>query len=115
MRVLAAFRLFAANLCWRVTGARACGRTLVRGLSSPDENVRLIAGMLLVKGARRAAPLLREAMEAPSPLLLRVVADAGVTDLEPRIAALLESTDPELSRSAREALDTRRRERGTEK
>lgn len=106
MRWLGVLGLFLANVCWRVTRAHVFGRVLVRALQSCDENTRLIAGMLLVRGAGLAAPLLREAIETPFPLLLRVIADAGVTDLEPRLASLVHDPDLEMSRAAQDAVET---------
>lgn len=107
MRLGEAAKLFAAHCLWRTTGAKRAGRVLIRGLTSGDENNRLIAGMLLVRSGSRARPLYLEALESgsPPPLLLRVIGDGGVRDLESHIARYLDSNDPSVARAAAYALD----------
>jgi len=99
--------LAAAHAAWRATGARSAGRVLVRALSSPDETVRTVAGILLEKGGRRrAAPVLYEAVERRESLdvVLLILADLEVPGAEPVLARFTDDPDPEVARSAREGL-----------
>ena len=99
--------LAAAHAAWRVTGARSAGRVLVRALSSPDENVRTVAGMLLEKGGRRrAAPVLYEAVERRECLdvVLLILADLEVPGAAEVLERFTDDPDPEVARSAREGL-----------
>ncbi|MCC6713898.1 MAG: hypothetical protein IT496_01595 [Gammaproteobacteria bacterium] len=111
MKLGEAVKLFAAHCLWRVTGAKSAGRVLIRGLTSSEENNRLIAGMLLVRSGAKASPLYREALErgSPPPLLLRVIGDGGVRDLHSQIARYLDSNDPNVARAAAYALDALKR------
>jgi hypothetical protein len=101
-----AIRLFSANFIWRASGARFAGRALIDGLTSPDENNRLIAGMLLARGRHKAAPLFREALDsgAVSPLLLRVIGDSGIRDFEDVLERYATCPDPRLAHAAGDAL-----------
>ncbi len=107
MKLGEASKLFAAHCLWRATGAKYAGRVLVRGLTSSDENNRLVAGMLLVRSGGRARPLYREALESgsPSALLLRVIGDSGIRDLKSQVARYVDSDDPNVARAAAYALD----------
>ena len=92
---------------WRM-GSQSAGRALVATLAGPDAARRTMAGMLLVKGGRRAVPLLREALgrRAGLPLTLTVLGDVGdpstARDLDPFLA----DPDPAVARAAREAQRT---------
>ena len=99
-------KLFAANFAWRLTGAKFAGRTLIKGVSSADENTRLISGMFLVKGGSRAKELFREALNAGAvtPLLLRVIGDSGLREFEPELKKYQSSEDPKLAKAASSAL-----------
>ena len=94
------------NALWRVTGLRAAGRGLLRGLESPDPNVRTIAGMLLVRAGARAEPLLREAVATGRsvPLVATIMGDIGDRRLEPVLVGLAADRNPEIARAARDAL-----------
>ncbi len=106
MKLAEAAKLFSANYIWRATGALSAGRVLIAGLESSDENNRLIAGMLLVRGGEKAIPLFRESLDkgAPSPLLLRVIGDSGAIEFRDDLARYAESPDPQLARAAADAL-----------
>lgn len=108
--VARAAQLFTANALWRATGLRSAGRSLVAALGSPDENVRTIAGMLLVKGGPRARPLLEEALQRREnlPMTLMVLADLGDPDLAKVIGPYADDPDPRVAQAARDALDSLR-------
>lgn len=110
MRVAEAAKLFSASAVWRATGAARAGRELVRGLRSADENCRLIAGTLLVKGGSQAASLLRAELRSrrPTPLILRVIGDAGARELAAEIESFAGDADPQLASAARDALQALR-------
>jgi hypothetical protein len=103
-----AAKVLAAGVAWRATAGRAAGATLVRALGHGDENVRTIAGMLLVRGGPRAAPLVRHAVERGEglPVSLGVLGNLG----GPGDAALLERytrhPDERMSLAARAALES---------
>ena len=87
-------------------GSASAGRLLVDGLSSPDESSRTIAGMFLVRGGERAAPLLDEELEQPRnlPMLLRVMGDTAPERFRPVLERYATSDDPKISRAAQDAL-----------
>ncbi len=106
MRIGRTLYLMGSRAAWRVTGIRAAGRPLVDALGSTDEDVRTIAGMLLVKAGKSAEPLLTEALARREnlPMVLSVLADIGDPDVESQIQSFSSDTDPEVSRAAKEAL-----------
>ena len=61
--LLGALRLYVYRALWYWLGITSAGRALVKALGSPDENIRSIAGILLVKSGKRAEALLLEAVE----------------------------------------------------
>ncbi len=97
--------LFAAAAAWRL-GSRAAGRRLVAGLSSADDESRQIAGMLLVKGGTRAAPLLADELRQPRnlPHLLRVIGDAAPNAFTAELERYAASDDEAVRQAARDAL-----------
>jgi hypothetical protein len=99
--------LFAQNALWRGAGVRTAGRALVSALGSPEEDVRSIAGMLLVRGGDRAKPLLEEAMRRREslPMVLSVLASLDDPDCEPALATFAHDADPEVAEVARQGLD----------
>jgi hypothetical protein len=99
--------LFASNALWRATGLEAVGRTLVRALGSPHEDLRTIAGMFLVKAGTKASPLLREPLRRREnlPLVLSIIGDIGDAEFEPELRHLTEDPNPDVARAARDALD----------
>ena len=106
MKVGRALSLFGSRAAWKLTGIPAAGRPLVRALGSPDEDIRTIAGMFLVKAGKSAEPLLMEALEKREnvPMVLAVLADIGDPRVEPQIQRFSADTDPEISRAAEDAL-----------
>jgi HEAT repeat protein len=105
-------RLFVANAVWRTTGLPSAGRALVEALSSPDENVRTIAGMFLVQAGRKAEPLLREALARGDnlPLVLSILGDIGDPAFEPELRRFLDHPDPNIAKAARDALRVMQRQ-----
>jgi hypothetical protein len=98
--------VFAQGALWRATGARAAGNALARAFASDDETVRVLAGMLLVRGGRRAAPVIRDALArgAADPDLIAALADVGSAEDEPLLRSYARSLDAEVANAAREAL-----------
>lgn len=107
-------RLMFANALWRLTGSRAVGRRLVGALDSDDEDLREIAGVCLVRGGRRAGPLLIEAIETgrDAPDAIVMLADVGDPTHEPYIRGLAQNDDPEVAEAARQALRVLEHRRG---
>jgi hypothetical protein len=101
-----AVQLFAASALWRATGSARAGRSLVRGLSSPDETCRTVAGMLLARAGARSKPLLEEALARGEsvPIVLRLLGDVGARELRAEIGRFAASDDPATARAARDAL-----------
>lgn len=106
MRVAKALGLFASYALWRGTGLRPAGRVLVRALGSDDENLRTLAGILLVRAGRRSAPLLQAALDNREhlPIVLTIVGSLGDRRLEPLLRRFAEDTDRSVADSARQAL-----------
>ena len=100
--------VFAQGALWRATGARVAGDALARAFASDDETVRVLAGMFLVQGGRRAAPVIREALArgAGDPDLITALADVGTAEDAPLLRSYAESLDPAVAGAAREALHT---------
>ena len=99
-------RLYALKSLWDATGSRSAGRALVEALGSPDEGVRTVAGMFLVKSGKRAEPLVEDAMQRRQhlPLVLRIAGDIGATRLEPELRRFTADADPEVAKAARSGL-----------
>ena len=101
-------RLSALKLLWTALGSRAAGRALVKALGSTDESERTVAGMFLVRGGRRAEPLVDEAIRRREhlPIVLLIAGDIGARRLEPDLRRLATDPDPDVARAARDALET---------
>jgi hypothetical protein len=80
---------------------------LVRALGTGDEDLRTLAGTILVKGGKKAEPLLKEALEKREniPIVLTVLGSLVDPDLEPYFSRFVDNTDPEISKPARDALE----------
>ena len=104
--MLTVLRLTLCASAWRLTGLNAAGRVLVHALGSPNENVRTVAGMLLVKAGKKSEPVLSEALmrRESLPLVLTILADIGSQQLEPEIRALSQDRDPQVAKAAEDAL-----------
>jgi hypothetical protein len=101
-------KLFVLYGIWRTTTIRLAGRGIVNALSSRDETVRTVAGMLLVRAGRLAEPLLRGALERREnlPLVLVILGDIGDKRIEPEIRSFSSDHDPDVAQAARDALRT---------
>jgi hypothetical protein len=104
-------KLFASYFLWRWTGLSGPGRALVTGLDSADPNNRMIAGMFLVRGGRRAVPLVREALAKGRglPVILNVAGSLGSRDLIPLVERYTHADDERIARQADQTLDLLRR------
>ena len=98
--------LYRANMVWKLFGTRASGQRLIEGLSSPNENVRTLAGMFLVQSGRKAIPLLEYELEnrRNMPLVLTMLGDIGAAESEGQLRRHLDDPDPEVAKAANEAL-----------
>ena len=106
MRIGQVLSLFAFNLVWRTTGLNSAGRKLVDNLASPDEEVKVIAGMLLVKAGRRAEPLLQEALQRSRNVstVLTILGDIGDWRTVPELHKFSQDPSPEVAQAAQAAL-----------
>jgi hypothetical protein len=93
-------------MVWKLFGTRASGQRLIEGLSSPNENVRTLAGMFLVQSGRKAIPLLEHELEnrRNMPLVLTMLGDIGAAESEGQLRRHLDDPDPEAAKAANEAL-----------
>src|SRR6185312_17342473 len=96
--------LYRANMVWKLFGTRASGQRLIEGLSSPNENVRTLAGMFLVQSGRKAIPLLEYELEnrRNMPLVLTMLGDIGAAESEGQLRRHLDDPDPEAAKAANE-------------
>jgi hypothetical protein len=99
-------RLYALRSLWSATGLRRAGRALLDALASSDEDLRAVAGMLLVQSGKRAEPLIAEAIARREHLsiLLVIAGDIGAIALEPELRRLTADPDPAVARAARDGL-----------
>jgi hypothetical protein len=106
MSVLRAAGLFAANSVWRLSGAQSAGRVLMNALDAQDAGVRTIAGILLVRGGKKAVPLIQEAIqrEINLPQTLVIAGDLGVKSLEPELKKFVNHPDPNIAKAATNGL-----------
>lgn len=88
-------------------GSTAAARPLVGALDDPDETVRTLAGMFLVKGGRSSLPALREALRQRrhAPQILTMFGDIAAPETLPEIEAFTRDDDPAVARAAAEALE----------
>lgn len=101
-----AAKLFGEYALWRSTGLRSAGRALVEALGSSDEDLRSIAGILLVRAGKRSRPLLEEALRRREhvPMVIRILADLGDPGVEREIRPYAQDPDPEIADAALQAL-----------
>ena len=104
--LLGALRLYVYRALWHWLGITSAGRALVKALGSPDENMRSIAGILLVKSGKRAEPLLQEALirRENLPTVLTVLGSIGDPALIPQLRQFADDQSPDVAKAAREAL-----------
>ena len=98
-------RVLAAGGLWRL-GLRSAGRSLVRAVSSGDEQASTLAGIFLVKTGKRSVSLVSEALEnsAGSPVLATILGDLGGEQAETELARLAESGKGDVATAAKRAL-----------
>ena len=98
--------VLAEGALWRVTHLTSLGQRLVAALGEPDENVRSIAGMMLVKGGYASVPLLYQALtdRTKLPAVLLLLGDVGDASVEKELARFTGDSDEKISRAARDAL-----------
>ena len=106
MKLLRLLAVLLTSLIWRVMSMRPAGRALVRALGTDDEQVRAIAGMMLVKSGSKAKPLLQEALNRRENVstVLAVLGSIGDPSMEPEIRRFADDQDPQVSKAARDAL-----------
>ena len=106
MRLSGAAKLFACQALWRGLHLKSAGRALVNTLGTDDEDLRVLAGMFLVRAGPRAVPLLGEALAQRRhlPLILQIIADVGATEFEPELRRLADDPDPQIAQAAHDAL-----------
>jgi hypothetical protein len=99
-------RLYALKSLWTATGLRTAGRALIDALGSPDEGVRTVAGMLLVRNGQRAEPLIAEAIARREhlPIVLVIAGDIGASALEPELRRFTGDPAPDVARAAHDGL-----------
>jgi HEAT repeat protein len=104
--LLGAIRLYVYRALWYWLGISSAGRALVKALGSADENIRSIAGILLVKSGKRAEGLLLKAMDRREnlPIVLTVLGSIGDPALIPQFRQFTNDQNAEVARAAREAL-----------
>ena len=104
--LLGALRLYVYRALWYWLGITSAGRALVKALGSPDENIRSIAGILLVKSGKQAEPLLQEALSRREnlPTVLTVLGSIGDPALIPQLRQFTNDQNPEVAKAAQEAL-----------
>src|SRR5262245_51855193 len=104
--LLGALRLFVYRALWHWLGVVSAGRSLVRALGSPDENIRSIAGILLGKSGKRAEPLLQDALDRREnlPTVLTVLGSIGDPALISQLRQFANDQSPDVAKAAREAL-----------
>jgi len=106
MWVLQAIGLFLAAAAWRLTGSRRFGEVLIRSLSTKNENLKNIAGILIVRAGKKAKPLLQDALHRSEnlPMTLWLLADLGDRMVDKEIQPFSSDQDPKVAEAARQAL-----------
>ena len=104
--LLGALRLYVYRTLWYWLGITSAGRALVKALGSPDENIRSIAGILLVKSGKQAEPLLQEALHRREnlPTVLTALGSIGDPALIPQLRQFTNDQNPDVAKAAREAV-----------
>lgn len=80
MDALGTAQLYVEYRRLRLTGSDVAARKLIDALGSSDENLRMLAGMFLVRAAHRSVPVLIRSIEARHPELptcLTILGDIG--------------------------------------
>jgi hypothetical protein len=106
MWVIKAIGLFLTAAAWRLTDSRRFGAVLIRALSAENENLKNIAGILIVRAGKKAEPLLQDALHRREnlPMTLSLLADLGDRMVEKEIQPFSTDQDPKVAEAARQAL-----------
>ena len=107
--VVGAAHLYVDYQRLRLAGSRSAARNLINALGSPDENLRTLAGMFLVRAGRRSVPELMKAIAGRHPQLptcLLVLADIGGEHAKPTLTRFVDDPDAAVARAARDGLAT---------
>jgi HEAT repeat protein len=106
MQLAATLALMGRGLAWRITHRQRLAQRLVEALGHPDDNIRMIAGIMLAKGGRAALPVLRGALAERRnvPEVLTLLGDIGDDSVREDLARLAEDRDERIARAARDAL-----------
>jgi len=106
MWILKAIGLFLAAAGWRLTGSQQFGAMLIRALSAKNENLKNIAGILIVRAGHRSEPLLQAALQRREnlPMTLSLLGDLGDRMVENEIRPFSTDRDPQVAEAARQAL-----------
>jgi len=84
-------------------------------LSSTNENLRILAGIFLVRGGRKALPLLEKELENRRnlPQVLMLLGDINQPESEGYLRRYLDDNDPEVADAAKQGLRTLRFKHGS--
>jgi hypothetical protein len=106
MHVGGVVHLYAYNVLWRATGLLSAGRKLLEFFDSGDEDLRSLAGMLLVRAGKKAEPLIDDALEKREhlPYILTILGDIGDLKYEPKLRQFANDPDGDIATAARDAL-----------
>jgi len=90
---------------WRLSRMKWAGRILLHALED-SEPIRMLAGMLLVKGKEQALPLLMEAVRTryQLPTILTMLGDVGDARYRHVVEEFTDDADPRVALAAREAI-----------
>lgn len=105
MSVAGRASVLAVGAAWRL-GMPGTGGRLADALGSDDDQERLIAGMLLVRGGAKAIPVLTTALRQARhlPHVLRVIGDAAPAAFAAELERYAASDDADVRQAARDAL-----------
>lgn len=106
VNVARALTLFGYKAAFKTMGLESAGRALIEALDSPDETVRTLAAMSLVQIGERSLPLLRAELARGQHVtqVLTMMADIGDVNSQRDIETFVDSADPVIAASARDAL-----------
>lgn len=105
MSVAGRASVLAVGAAWRL-GVPGTGGRLAAALGSDDDQERLIAGMVLVRGGAKAIPVLTTALRRGRrlPHVLRVIGDAAPAAFAVELERHAAADDPDVRQAARDAL-----------
>jgi len=111
MSVLGVAEVMAAHSAWALSGGKVGAAKLLDALAA-DGDAGVVAGMLLTRSGARSIPLLVQAIDegiavAQALEVLASIGSSGTSlprDLQPKIAQLAKSSDPEVAQAAADVL-----------